>query len=282
MSRSKGCVKSLLGGCFSVLVFFVFLGIGFSFISKYVFDLLSIESNNITEEVTTGDASGKEFYSVSYQWDHPEGFFQSSSYRLTFHIPKHEVDNAMKFLTRISRMTYDEIGVDETVYYYDSIQFYCEYWRIVYGKIIDNNSRYINPIRRRLNEIMDNNNMTSGDKVNFLISFVQNIDYKIPEVPLGVMPPISTLKAQYADCDSKALLLYLLLEGLSVPCVIFYSPYYQHAMLGLDYTGLTDRKVYGGDYYYFLETTYPGWEIGQLPPEMKNTDLWYVLDLKNI
>ncbi len=31
-----------------------------------------------------------------------------------------------------------------------------------------------------------------------------------------------------------------------------------------------------GKKYYFLETTYPGWQIGDLPPEFKNKRFWFI------
>lgn len=282
MPKSKGCIRTVIGGCFSLFSFIVLIGIALSVARRLFLPSLNFQGPKLEGEVQTTEVDGNTLYRVQYTWEQPTGFFQNNSYKLTFNIPKKEVDAAIAYLKYISRLSYEEIGADESVYYYDSLQFYCEYWRIVYGKLLRTNSVYISSIRKKLIEIMEYNNLSPNERVNFLISFVQNIDYRIPQVPLGVFPPVLTLKEHFADCDSKALLLYLLLEGLNINCVIFYSPYYQHAMLGVDYSGLKDRKIHQGHYYYFLETTYPGWEIGQLPPEMKNQDLWYILDLKQI
>jgi hypothetical protein len=66
---------------------------------------------------------------------------------------------------------------------------------------------------------------------------------------------------------------------MGIDCVMLWSYQYRHAMLGVEY-GVRGKSItYSGKPFYFVETTYPGWEIGQLPPEVKNVSYWYAMDI---
>jgi hypothetical protein len=94
------------------------------------------------------------------------------------------------------------------------------------------------------------------------------------------MAPLVTIAKQFGDCDTKAILLYVLLERMGIDCAMFWSQHYKHAMLGINTSTRGDYKKYNGKKYYFLETTYPGWIIGTLPPEFKNKRFWYVSEIE--
>jgi hypothetical protein len=47
-------------------------------------------------------------------------------------------------------------------------------------------------------------------------------------------------------------------------------------MLGVSVSRGGQFKSIKGKRYYFLETTYPGWQIGDLPPEFKNKRFWFI------
>ena len=93
---------------------------------------------------------------------------------------------------------------------------------------------------------------------------------------LDLFPPIGTLAYRFGDCDSKALLLYVILEKMNVDCAMLWSYNYKHAMLGVSLSRVGQFKSINGKKYYFLETTYPGWQIGDLPPEFKNKRFWFI------
>ena len=65
----------------------------------------------------------------------------------------------------------------------------------------------------------------------------------------------------------------------SVDCVLFWSFQYKHAMLGVAINARGNYKTHTGKNYYFVETTYPNWEIGDIDPQMDDLSLWYVDDL---
>jgi hypothetical protein len=47
-------------------------------------------------------------------------------------------------------------------------------------------------------------------------------------------------------------------------------------MLGIHLSARGDFLTANGKKYYFLETTYPNWNIGDIPPEFNNTRFWFI------
>ena len=72
------------------------------------------------------------------------------------------------------------------------------------------------------------------------------------------------------DCDTKSMFIVLVLRRLGYDSCIYYSAEYGHAMVGLNISASGTYKEYNNK-YYFVEATYPGWKIGDLPPQMSDT-----------
>jgi hypothetical protein len=146
----------------------------------------------------------------------------------------------------------------------------------VYRRIYNYSSPQINTVFEGFNKIFKKEKFDARDRVYFVITFVQNISYERPGGVLDLFPPLGTLAYRYGDCDSKALLLYVILEKMGVDCAMLWSYNYKHAMLGIKFSGRGDYLTANGKKYYFLETTYPKWNIGDLPPEFNNTRFWFI------
>ena len=96
--------------------------------------------------------------------------------------------------------------------------------------------------------------------------FVQTIEYAPDSVSKGVDEyvryPIETLSDGMGDCEDKTILLAAIFEEAHIDYVLFSLP--DHLALG--------AKIDGGDYKY-LETTYPSWEIGQIPTQFNSVPM---------
>jgi hypothetical protein len=82
------------------------------------------------------------------------------------------------------------------------------------------------------------------------------------------------------DCDTKSMLIVMLLRQLGYDAVIYYSAHYEHAMAGVSLNATGTSKTYQGKKYYFIESTYPGWSIGDLPPDFGEPDYWTLVPIK--
>jgi len=115
--------------------------------------------------------------------------------------------------------------------------------------------------------------------VYFVITLVQNIKYERPGGALDLFPPLATMAYRFGDCDSKALLLYVILERMGVDCAMLWSYNYKHAMLGIKVNARGEYLTANGKNYYFLETTYPQWDVGEIPPEFGNIKFWFISEI---
>jgi hypothetical protein len=137
----------------------------------------------------------------------------------------------------------------------------------------------MNSILKAFNKIFIGENFDDRDKIYFVITFVQNITYDRPGGVLDLFPPLGTIAYRFGDCDSKTILLYVILEKMSVDCAMLWSHNYKHAMLGIRVNGRGNFLIANGKKYYFLETTYPNWDVGIIPPEFNNTKFWFISEI---
>ncbi len=81
------------------------------------------------------------------------------------------------------------------------------------------------------------------------------------------------------DCDTKSMLLIMILRQLGYDLVLYFSESYEHAMAGINLNAKGTYKTLNGKKYYFVEVTYPGWNIGDLPDEFKDPSRWSVVSI---
>jgi len=110
------------------------------------------------------------------------------------------------------------------------------------------------------------------DKVNFILSFVQSLYYSSDRlIGYDEYPryPIETL-VEGGDCEDKAILAAALLYQMGYRVVLILFP--GHAAVGIRWDQFIPNARYywvDGHRYYYLETTTPSWEIGQIPPALR-------------
>jgi hypothetical protein len=152
-----------------------------------------------------------------------------------------------------------------------------EFYSDLYGYLYQQNRNRLNNMKEELLSYKENYSLGHADFAGFVISCVQHTIYKLPEKTWGIYTPLEIIESKTGDCDSRSVLLYLLLKDFGYDVSIFYSDYYQHAMLGIANVGYGDYLKYGGTKYFFVETTATGWGIGDLPPDWSNKNHWVVL-----
>jgi len=114
-----------------------------------------------------------------------------------------------------------------------------------------------------------------------VVNFVQNIKYRLPtETYFELLPPELVVADGSGDCDSKSLLAAMILRDLGVETAMLYSRSYAHAALGVALPGTGKAFMSGRKKFLYVESTYPGWAIGTVPPQYENAKLWEVLPLR--
>jgi hypothetical protein len=95
-------------------------------------------------------------------------------------------------------------------------------------------------------------------------------------VKYGIQTPIEFMADLKGDCDTRTLLLFTLLKRFGYDAAIFNSDEYMHSVLGINLPVKINapyKAIKKGDYYLW-ETTAGGMEIGNLSPDIENTNNW--------
>lgn len=273
----KGCAVGFSIGCFGIIAIIFFALILFDLLSDISFD--AFEESSSDYEFGEDSLSHERIIISDYKWKFTSASLGRKNYSIKFNLLEKDVKDALKFMDDLSYLSANRLGVDTELEYENPILYTKLIWHEVYIRLYNQAYPKFDKILKGFNEIFSKEKLNDRDKVYFIITFVQNIEYKRPGGKLDLLPPIPTLASKYGDCDTKALLLYVLLERIGVDCVMFWSYQYKHAMLGVAGTGRGNFKLHKGKNYYFIETTYPGWTIGDISPDMDDLNYWYVDDL---
>jgi hypothetical protein len=272
-----GCLKSTISGCFSLFVLFALIILMLSSIDFPEFDFSTGEKSSYQIEMDS--LSSERIISSSFSWKFINNNLTRKKYDLTFRLLSSEVQKAMDLIDRIGMMTFEDLGLDPR-YNYNDPDIQAKYvWARIYQIVYERSFPQIKTVAEGFNNVFRTENMTGKDKVLFVISFVQNMKYDRPGGTLDLLAPLGTIAKRFGDCDTKAILLYVLLERMGIDCAIMWSQKYKHAMLGVRVSTRGSYKIANGKKYYFLETTYPGWAIGNLPPDFKNSRFWYINEI---
>jgi hypothetical protein len=114
------------------------------------------------------------------------------------------------------------------------------------------------------------------ERANFVLSFVQSIDYSYDNVSAGQNEywryPLETLYDQTGDCEDTSILYAAIMEVMGGDAVLFLLP--GHMATGLSCPGASGGHItFESNDYYYCETTGPGWEVGDVPPEMSDVEV---------
>lgn len=91
----------------------------------------------------------------------------------------------------------------------------------------------------------------------------------------GLLSPSEFMGTLQGDCDTRSLLLYLLLQKFGYDVVMLLSDEYRHAMLGVNIPAKGTYKEYNRKKYYFWETTSMA-PLGLLDRDYRNVNYWRV------
>ncbi len=173
--------------------------------------------------------------------------------------------------------------------------FLFSYWKCIYHAMQKTSRPVISRLADVFRRLKSENGLNDLQTAYAVVRFVQFMQYYIPP-GIGIYSPGRVLLERgkggpgepppgsasgwhgAGDCDTKSLLLVLLLQELGYDAVVFDSYRYHHAMAGVNVPGAEGAAIeHRGKSYYVIESTYPNWNIGQMPPQY--TDLSFFLPI---
>ncbi len=151
----------------------------------------------------------------------------------------------------------------------------------IFESLAERSKPDVDPLAARFKVRIKEANLGALDAVELVTSFVQSIPYEIPkERPFGLMPPALVASRKKGDCDSKALLLHMLLDSLGVDSVLLNSNAHRHAMLGVAVPAQGEKIRYQGREYAFVETTAKNAPVGWISKELLKPNDWVVVPVR--
>jgi hypothetical protein len=100
--------------------------------------------------------------------------------------------------------------------------------------------------------------------MEFLISFVQSMEYQKDPVAEYPKFPAETIVESGGDCEDTSVLLAALLGSLGYQVILLSPP--GHMAVGVACASCTGLDLeYEGGHYFYVETTAPGYGIGEIP-----------------
>jgi len=275
---NSGCIKKSFFGCSAVFLFF-FVIIILLLISAELPDIDFTSPETVKREyvIEFDSLTNEKVINSSFSWKLVDNRLKKRQFDISFRLLEKDVKEAMSFIEKLSSMSYKELGLSRQ--YSDPVTESRVVWAEVYRRIYNNSSPQMKSVLEGFNKIFTNENFDARDKVYFVITFVQNINYERPGGALDLFPPLGTIAYRFGDCDSKAMLLYVILERMGIDCAMLWSYKYKHAMLGIKVNGMGNFLTANGKKYYFLETTYPNWDVGEIPNEFGNIKFWFISEI---
>lgn len=181
------------------------------------------------------------------------------------------------------------------------------YWSYVYSSLVKNDAEYLDSLYTILDDIKIRHKPNYRKFAEIIITFVQDIPYTFvhekscdtdiaarkaagtetfedyhytncaPNVRFALHSPVEFCYTQKGDCDTRAVLLFLVLTHYSYDAAVLYSREYAHAILGVKVPVGSNYIEFENKKYYTVETTAQNWQIGELPPSYSNHAYWKVI-----
>lgn len=117
---------------------------------------------------------------------------------------------------------------------------------------------------------------SSEEKTAELLAWVQDFQYERNQAESDFLALPATFIDKRGDCDSRALLMVLLLNQMGIDAILMISPEFSHALVGSDCPGEGARFESGGKKYLVSDTTAKV-AAGMVPSDMADPTKWFAV-----
>lgn len=266
----KGCLQSILFFVVVVVIINVIINLldtGPSSEDRSYYDVGSVCDEFLQENAVTGDRIHQREWHV---YERNETFCMGYE-------SLDSINRSDELVRRGIRVRYTEVN----------------FWGTIYAHLVEQGRHNLDYLADSLINVALEKSLSKMDLARLTVSFVQDIPYSfvlpvpcseyetngtpcLGGIPYGIISPYEFVHSMYGDCDTRAVLLYVLLEKMNYDPMIVVSNQYAHAMIALNMPAQGDHISFAGKKYYFWETTATGWPLGMLPPDTNNIDYWEI------
>ena len=138
-------------------------------------------------------------------------------------------------------------------------------------------SEHDRPVMRALAEEFSSHVVTKKEQISLALTFVQSLPYAYDSTTKGIDEylryPIETLVDGYGDCEDKVALLAALLYEMDVDLILLVLP--EHMAVGVHCDGVEASRylLFEDKKYYYVETSMPNWNIGDIPEDYYQAEM---------
>ena len=228
---------------------------------------LTDEGSSKTEIITTTEGDELIRYIINKQYWRD---FDGDWHRMDFKIAENDVQKS-----KVNRESY---------------RYSREFtWGKFYKHMADHDRPLLEHLYTSFSKLQQEKKMDRKKFAEFIITSIQNIQYNyikstpcdgtedypcVGNVRLGIFAPAEFGTNLNGDCDSRTVLLFVLLAKFNYDVAILNSDEYKHSVLGISLPARGKYKTYNRKKYYFVETTAKGCPIGYLPQDVSSLNFW--------
>jgi hypothetical protein len=162
-------------------------------------------------------------------------------------------------------------------------------WGNFYKHMADHDRPLLEHLYIEFSKIQQQKKLNRRQFAELIITSIQDIQYNyiksspcngtedypcVGNVRLGIFAPAEFSANLQGDCDSRTVLLFVLLAKFNYDVAILNSNEYAHSVLGINIPSRGKYKMYNRKKYYFVETTAKNYVIGYLPAKVSNINFW--------
>ncbi|MFT4601767.1 MAG: hypothetical protein ACI857_001950 [Arenicella sp.] len=274
----------MVGILFGVWIIFSWFYSGWSSNISYGdigYDLTDYETG--VEEEGSGDtafyAFGGEFFTNKVEWlDNNQ-----NQYKAVFKVHEEYLEPSTKYRERIRSNAS---------------------WTNLYGGLAQFDEGKLDEILEMFEDIKEENDLSQKEFADMVVTSIQNISYVLvhqyshakadrlwggfyeeyhesgeaclENIKFGIQSPVEFMSNFKGDCDTRALLCYLILKDFGFDVAMLGSEEYGHEVLGIsgNYRGSFLKK--DGIKYYAWETTAVGYSPGVMSSDCSDMDYWTI------
>jgi hypothetical protein len=175
----------------------------------------------------------------------------------------------------------EELSVIEREYrvltmYLNSQTFWVDAWARYYRMVYKESAARLDSLVQAFSSSLPANDPT--ESARRVLAWVQGFLYERNFAGIDFVPPLTAAFEKRGDCDSRAMVMAIILEHLGIDSVLMVSREYSHAMLAVDVPGGGQRFTYKGKAYLVAETTAKV-GIGKIDASQADFSKWLGVDL---
>lgn len=164
--------------------------------------------------------------------------------------------------------------------YSHSPDLFYEAWTRYYQILYRDNYNRITPFFNSISPYIDRKKYNDYNLTELLMFWIQGFKYERRENKSSdLISPVESIIYGIGDCDSKSLVLALLLNRYNIDSIILTSEKVKHALTGVKCTGEGVSFDYNGDRYLGIELTSQNL-IGEIKEGFDDPSLWTFVDLE--